>query len=140
MDSPVQPARKDDMTKKKTPRAPKGLDTRGKRLWTEIHAVFDLSQDPHRAVLLEDACRTADLIDRLQAEVDSQDLRVRGSQGQPVAAPELAEIRQHRGTLATLLGKLALPDTEEMQEIKQKHVTEVRRQAAFKSVEVRNGR
>ncbi len=128
------------MSKTRTPNAPKGLGDRGKKLWTEIHSVFDLSQDPHRAVLLEDACRTADLIDRLQEKVDTQDLRVRGSQGQPVAAPELAEIRQHRGTLASLLGKLALPDTEEMIEIKQKHVTEVRRQAAFKSVEVRNGR
>ncbi|WP_139000207.1 hypothetical protein [Rhodococcus zopfii] len=124
----------------KTPRAPKGLGTRGRALWRDLHREFDMTRDPHRMVLVEDACRTADLIDRLQESVDAQDLRVRGSQGQPVAAPELAEIRQHRGTLAMLLGKLALPDTEEMQELKKQHVTEVRRQAAFKSVEARNGR
>lgn len=128
------------MTDVKIPRAPRGLGTRGKALWRDVHREFDMTRDPHRLVLLEDACRTADLIDRLQEAVDSQDLRVRGSQGQPVAAPELSEIRQHRGTLAALLTKLALPDTEEMQELKQKHVTEVRRQAAFKSVEARNGR
>jgi hypothetical protein len=30
--------------------------------------------------------------------------------GQDVAAPHVSEIRQHRATLATLLGKLRLPD------------------------------
>jgi hypothetical protein len=32
--------------------------------------------------------------------------------GQDVAAPHVSEIRQHRATLATLLGKLRLPDDE----------------------------
>lgn len=127
-------ATKDDQA---VPRAPKGLGRRGRALWRDLHQTFDFSADPHRQVLIEDAARTADLIDRLQEAADANDLRVRGSQGQPTAAPELGELRQYRALLATLLTKLSLPDTEEMQEIKTAHVAEVRRKAAFKSVEVR---
>ncbi|MGW9568819.1 hypothetical protein [Prescottella equi] len=121
------------------PRAPRGLKARGKALWRDLHQTFDMTNDPHRQVLIEDACRTADVIDRLQTVVDAQDLRVRGSQGQPVAAPELAELRQYRALLGQLLNRLALPDTEELAEVKREHVSEVRRQAAFKGVEKRSG-
>ncbi|MGI1849271.1 hypothetical protein [Rhodococcus aetherivorans] len=120
-----------------TPRAPRGLGRRGKALWRDLHQTFDFTQDPHRQALIEDACRTADVIDRLQEAVDAHDLRVRGSQGQPVAAPELAELRQYRALLGQLLSRLALPDTEELAEVKAKHVSDVRRKAAFKSVEAR---
>ncbi|NKS00468.1 hypothetical protein GS528_04805 [Rhodococcus hoagii] len=123
----------------KIPRCPNGLKARGKALWRDLHQTFDMSNDPHRQVLVEDACRTADLIDRLQAAVDSHDLRVKGSQGQPVAAPELAELRLHRGTLSQTLARLALPDTEELAEVKREHISEVRRQAAFKGVAKRSG-
>ena len=95
-------------------RAPKGLGPRGRALWRELHATFDFTEDPHRSALVEDAARTADIIDRLQAVVDSAaDLRVRGSQGQPVGMPEL---RQYRALLAQLLRSLALPDTDELQD------------------------
>ena len=64
-----------------------------------------------------------DVIDRLQAVVDdAADLRVRGSQGQPVSLPELAELRQYRSLLASLLKALALPDTEELAAVKQQHL------------------
>jgi hypothetical protein len=36
--------------------------------------------------------------------------------GQPVAAPLVTEIRQHRATLARLLGTLKLPDESSTQE------------------------
>ena len=52
--------------------------------------------------------------DRWQAVVSgSNDLRVRGSQGQPVAAPELSELRQYRALLASLVKSLGLPDEDE---------------------------
>ena len=90
-----------------------------------------LSEDPHRSALVEDACRSADVIDRLQTIVDAaENLRVRGSQGQPTGMPELAELRQYRSLLATLLRSLALPDTEELTEAKAQHITKVRREAA----------
>lgn len=122
------------------PKAPRGLKPRGRTFWKELHAAFDLTQDPHRRVIAEDACREIDLIDRLQKIVDdAEDIRVRGSQGQPVAMPELAELRQHRALLSQLLARLALPDTEELAQIKQTHLSEVRRQAAFVGVQKRNG-
>jgi hypothetical protein len=100
-------------------------------LWRELHAQFDFSQDPHRAAIIEDACRTADLIDRMQLVVDDADgLRVRGSQGQPVGMPELAEVRQYRALLASLLRALALPDTDELAEVKAQQLTKVRRESA----------
>ena len=98
----------------KSLKPPRGLKARGRRLWDELHAVYDFSAAPERVFLLEDACRTADLIDRLQAVVSgSNDLRVRGSQGQPVAAPELSELRQYRALLASLVKSLGLPDEDE---------------------------
>lgn len=99
---------------KSIPRAPRGLDSRGRQLWREIHAVYDFAEAPERAILLEEACRTADVIKRLQEVVDAAaDLRVRGSQGQPVAMPEIAELRQYRSLLTSLLKALALPDDED---------------------------
>ncbi|MCH9733455.1 MAG: hypothetical protein K0U78_02715 [Actinomycetia bacterium] len=96
------------------PKAPTGLKQRGRQLWREIHAVYSFEEAPEKAILLEDACRTSDVIKRLQDTVDAaEDLRVRGSQGQPVAMPEIAELRQYRSLLAALLKALTLPDDEE---------------------------
>lgn len=121
----------------KPPRAPNGLKRRGKAMWHELHALFDFSADPHRAAIIEDACRTADMIDRLQAAVEgADDLRVKGSYGQPVAMPELAELRQYRALLASLLKALALPDTEELAEAKAQHLTGVRRAAATAQLKI----
>ncbi|WP_236738098.1 hypothetical protein [Mycobacteroides abscessus] len=73
----------------------------------------------------------ADAIDRLQKVVDDADnLRVKGSTNQPVAMPELAELRQYRALKASLLKNLALPDTEELMASKADHLTDVRRAAA----------
>ncbi|CAN5353253.1 hypothetical protein BH11ACT6_BH11ACT6_01800 [soil metagenome] len=44
--------------------------------------------------------------------------------------PELSELRQYRGLLASLLKSLALPDSEELAQVKADHLTEVRRGAA----------
>jgi hypothetical protein len=51
------------------PRAPNGLARRGRVLWAELHTEFDFTGEPHRRVLVEDACREADLVDRLQRAV-----------------------------------------------------------------------
>lgn len=102
------------MTETTIPRAPTGLKTRGRQLWREVQAVYDFADCPEREILLEEACRTADVIRRLQDTVDSAaDLRVRGSQGQPVQMPELTELRQYRALLTTLLKSLSLPDDDE---------------------------
>lgn len=96
------------------PRAPKGLLARGRQLWKELHEVYDFADAPEKRAILEEACRTADVAKRLQAVVDAADeLRVRGSQGQPVAMPELQELRQYRAQMAQLFKALSCPDDED---------------------------
>ena len=48
----------------------------------------------------------------MQRVVDDSELRVRGSQGQPVSAPEVQELRQYRAQFAALLDKLRLPEDD----------------------------
>lgn len=84
-------------------------------MWRDIHATFDFADEPHRLVLVEDACRTADIVDKLQSVIDDAGtaLRSRGSMGQEVSVPELAEVRLQRKALVDLLRALALPDAED---------------------------
>ena len=65
---------------------------------------FDLRAD--EKVLLEQACREADLIAALDDELRFASFVVSGSQGQQVANPLLTEIRQHRSTYAALMARL----------------------------------
>ena len=96
------------------PKAPRGLKTRGKHVWRELHAEYSFDEAPEKRLIAEEASRTADVVDRLQGVVDDvEDLRVRGSQGQPVAMPEVAELRQYRALFVSLLKSLTLPDDEE---------------------------
>lgn len=96
------------------PRAPTGLLVRGRQLWKELHAVYDFADAPEKRAILEEACRTADVVKRLQEVVDAApEIRVRGSQGQPVAMPELQELRQYRAQMAQLLKALSCPDDED---------------------------
>lgn len=96
------------------PRAPSGLKNEGRRLWRSILTAYDFGGCPEKLIVLENAARTADVVDRLQKVVDeADDLRVRGSQGQPVAAPEVSELRQYRAQLAALIKGLTLPDEDE---------------------------
>ncbi len=87
--------------------APQGLGKKAKAVWSGITGDFDLRVDELR--VLEDACREVDLIERIDEELKTADLIVKGSMGQPVASPLVMEIRQHRVTLARLFGSLKLP-------------------------------
>lgn len=46
-----------------TPLAPRGIGSRGKKLWREVVAVRDFA--PGERVILEEACRLADRLERL---------------------------------------------------------------------------
>lgn len=92
-------------------RAPSGLGDRGLRLWHEITDLYVLRPDEFR--LLEDACRQASIVDRLERELAGASLVMRGSMGQPVANPLLTEVRQHRSALAALFRQLGFPDLVE---------------------------
>ncbi len=85
------------------PKPPEGLRDKGTELWRRLTTEYDFSAAPEKLLILEEAARTADMVARLQAIVDeAQELRVRGSQGQPVAMPEVTELRQYRAQLASL--------------------------------------
>lgn len=92
-----------------TPMAPKSLGTVGKKLWRDTLADFELRADERE--ILKAACAEADLIGKLETALDGQPMIVTGSMGQEVAHPLLAEMRQHRTTMAGLLRGLKLPDS-----------------------------
>lgn len=93
-----------------TPRTPAGLDAAGRKLWRAITGTFELSE--HEAAMLEEACRTRDLVGRLRAELDAAPLMLDSSQGQRLH-PAVAELRQQRLALARLLATLGVPPLDE---------------------------
>lgn len=107
---------------------PSGLGERGLSLWNEITSTYQLRAD--EKATLADACREADIIEKLQAEFATRPLITTGSMGQDVAAPHVSEIRQHRITLKTLLAQLKLPDTPDVAARKRATVSENARKAA----------
>lgn len=90
-------------------KAPKGLAATGRRLWKSIAARYILR--PDEVVLLETACKTADFIAQLDAELVGAPLTTKGSMGQEREHPLLSERRQQSAHLAALLKQLKLPDT-----------------------------
>lgn len=78
-----------------------GLAGRGRRLWVGVHEQFPAINAGERAILLE-ACRTADVLDRLDVDCRSDDL------GRALVA--MTEARQSTKSLMALLAALRLPD------------------------------
>ena len=78
--------------------------------WREAVEAYEFSIGER--LILKQVVREIDMIERLQTEADKKDgLEVRGSQGQPVMAGQVAELRQHRAVLSSLLKQLGLGDT-----------------------------
>ncbi|GAA3037035.1 hypothetical protein [Streptomyces glomeratus] len=90
---------------------PDGLDESGTRLWESVADGFDL--DVHEQLLLLQACRTADLLDRLSLEAGRGRLTVRNAKGEEVTNPVITEHRQQSLVLARLLASLRMPSGEE---------------------------
>lgn len=95
----------------KTPPAPPGLCKSGRALWCAVVADFDMSEHEH--LLLLNACRTADLCDRLEATLTADGPMAESSQGIRVH-PAASELRQQRITLARLLAAINVPTGEEV--------------------------
>lgn len=101
--------------------APKGLGTRGKRLWREITEEHEL--DPMQTVMLEEACRCADRLDKLEEKLSGREdawvhLRTRaesmadeGVTIDLVIDGALSEARQQQNVFKQLLASLRLPDS-----------------------------
>lgn len=90
------------------PDPPANLGNRASQLWTDITGRWELR--PDELFVLTEACREVDLIERMEAHQRDNGLIGTGSMGQPVAAPMIAELRQHRAMVANLLKALRLPD------------------------------
>lgn len=91
-----------------TPTAPRGLGTAGRKLWRETAKKYELRTDELQ--VLAAACGEVDVIKAIEEELVGEPMTTKGSMGQIVAHPLLSELRQHRMTLASLLGRLKLPD------------------------------
>jgi hypothetical protein len=92
------------------PEAPAELGVSGRRLWDA--ALSDQEFDVHEELLLMEACRTADLLDRLAAEAAAGELTVTNQKGDRIANPVVVEARQQKLVLARLLASLRLPSGE----------------------------
>ncbi|GAA2796529.1 hypothetical protein [Streptomyces showdoensis] len=90
---------------------PAGLTESGTRLWESVAGEFDL--DVHEQLLLLQACRTADLLDRLSLEASRGRLTVKNAKGEEVTNPVITEHRQQSLVLARLLASLRMPSGEE---------------------------
>src|SRR4051812_6573970 len=96
------------MTESRRKPAPRALGKRGRGLWRDVVSGYELRTD--ELVLLENACRTVDLIDELEAGMAGQPLVVKGSMGQAREHPLLSETRQQRAYLNRTLAQLKLPE------------------------------
>ena len=92
------------------PKAPPGLAGAGRRLWDAVILEYELEE--HETALLIEACRTLDLLGRLDRLVRREGPIVETPQG-PRAHPAAVEARQQRIALARLLAALRLPAGDE---------------------------
>jgi hypothetical protein len=95
------------------PRPPQSLSEAGRRFWRSIVDAYELS--PGELELLRQACRTVDLLARLDVALLDDELTVRGSTGQPRSHPLLASSAEQRRTLEGLLNALSLPMPNEIE-------------------------
>jgi hypothetical protein len=89
-----------------------------------------LHREPHKVQILTQVCRVADVVAELDEAADEAPLTVKGSMGQQVISPFIAEAGAQRALLAQLLSRLGLPETDEEAEAKAAKVSRIRRRAA----------
>jgi hypothetical protein len=89
------------------PRAPAGLAERGRRLWRDVLGSYLLTPG-EREVLLA-LCHAVDQLGKVNAELVGAPLTVKGSRGQQVPNPLLAEARAYDKTIESLQRALCLP-------------------------------
>lgn len=94
--------------------APEDLGIEGSRLWADVTGRFDL--DENSLSLLRQACRTADLCERLSRVADSEDLIVSRGTGAQAVHPAVVELRQQRLVLARLIQALDIPEDDDEEE------------------------
>lgn len=87
---------------------PSALKAEGRAFWRLVMSEYeDLA--PAELALLEQACRTLDMIAVLDVAAAEEPL-TQGSKGQTVVSPAVSEARLQRQQLARILDQLGLPD------------------------------
>jgi hypothetical protein len=94
-----------------TAKAPAGLAVAGRKLWASVTDEYDLLV--YEELLLLQACRCADQLDRLAVEAASGPPTITNYKGDLTAHPALTEARQQAIVLSRLLASLRLPSGEE---------------------------
>jgi hypothetical protein len=90
---------------------PADLAESGDRLWRSVADEYEL--DVHEQLLLLEACRCADRLDRLAAEAAAGAVTVTNFKGDQVANPAMVEARQQAIVLSRLIASLRMPSGEE---------------------------
>jgi hypothetical protein len=93
------------MTEQKR-RAPRNLGRPGKAFWRQVTDDYELS--PAEEAVLVEACRTLDMIDRLEEEAAGQPLTEISPQGR-VVNPLIRECRMQKAILDRLVRSLGIP-------------------------------
>jgi hypothetical protein len=93
------------------PDPPEDLHESGSALWLHVATKYEVAADQDRLQLVQ-VCRTADLLDRLQAVIDEEGVTAESSQGIRTH-PAVVELRQQRIVFARLLAALGVPSEAE---------------------------
>jgi hypothetical protein len=88
------------------PEVPRGTGISGARLWRDVTRRYEL--EVHEMLLLRQAVRTVDLLDKLAVAIDRDGATVDGRMH-----PAVREVRQQEIVLARLLAALRLPTGDE---------------------------
>ncbi len=95
----------------RAPKTPDGLKAAGRKLWTA--ALADYEFDVHEELLLLQACRCADRLDRLAMKAEGNPVTVVNAKGDQVPHPALTESRQQSITRTHQLAASRLPAGED---------------------------
>lgn len=90
---------------------PAGLQAAGQELWLSIAEDYEL--DRHEALLLREACRVVDRLDRLNEAALTAPVTTTNRHGDLVCHPAQAEARAQAIVLSRLLASLRLPSGEQ---------------------------
>jgi P27 family predicted phage terminase small subunit len=94
------------------PAKPRGLGPRGRREWQLIWTAGHWLHDDQDYAWVEQIVRSYDDIDTFRKKVNEDGLVVKGSLGQPVAHPLVAEIRKCEQTIRQCLSILGFSPTD----------------------------
>ncbi|MEV8081134.1 P27 family phage terminase small subunit [Pseudarthrobacter oxydans] len=120
------------------PALPVELGKRGKAYYSQILEDYELEESEVQ-ILLE-AARTLDEVEALKAAVSELGVTTKGSTGQVVVNPALAEMRQARAMFARLVHQLDLPADEEDEEDKSPAETAAQRDRTENARKAANAR